>query len=278
MIDAALSQILAHIRPNCRQLTLLTGAGISAESGIPTFRGTEGYWTIGSKNYQPQELGTMAMFQRHPRQVWRWYLYRRGICLKAIPNAGHVAIARMENFLPEQFNLITQNVDGLHLRAGNTSDRTCQVHGNLNFMRCAHECDSRIVPIADTIPSLEREEDLSEEQWRMFVCPGCGGWLRPHVLWWDESYNETYYRFHTALKIAQRTDVLIVVGTSGATQLPSLVAEEVVNRNKVMVVVDIQANGFSRLASSYTSGFFVQVPSASALPEILKRMNDGVSA
>ena len=268
MIDSTLGHILAEIKPNRRQLTLLTGAGVSAESGIPTFRGADGYWAIGSKNYQPRQMGTMAMFQRQPREVWRWYLYRRGVCREARPNAGHAAIAQMEGLLPDCFNLITQNVDGLHLRAGNTAAHTCQVHGNLNFMRCAQECGSRVYPIGDDIPGLGRQEDLSEQQWRQFTCPQCGGWLRPHVLWWDESYNETCYRFHTALDIARRTDVLIVVGTTGSTLLPGLVVEEVRNRNQVLVVIDIEANAFSRTALSYPKGFFVQAPSAAVLPAI----------
>ena len=118
-----------------KQITVMTGAGISAESGIPTFRGPEGFWTIGSKNYHPQEMATYAMFKQNPDEVWKWYLYRLGICKDAEPNAGHFTISDMEQKLQDRFTLITQNVDNLHLQAGNSEQRTLQIHGNVFFMR-----------------------------------------------------------------------------------------------------------------------------------------------
>src|SRR6185503_4423173 len=96
----------------------LTGAGVSAESGIPTFRGKEGYWTIGAREYHPQELATHAAFEEMPWSVWAWYLYRRGVCMRAQPNAAHAALVRLATRLPDRFALVTQNVDGLHRRAG----------------------------------------------------------------------------------------------------------------------------------------------------------------
>src|SRR5882724_12072447 len=102
----------------------LTGAGISAESGIPTFRGSEGYWTVGSENYTPMEMATRAMFDRAPAEVWSWYLYRFGICAHCEPNPAHRSIAALERALGDGMGLITQNVDGLHQRAGSTPART----------------------------------------------------------------------------------------------------------------------------------------------------------
>src|SRR5512134_3855043 len=96
------------------RIVALTGAGVSAESGIPTFRGKEGYWTIGSQEYHPQELATRQAFRAMPWQVWAWYLYRRGVCLRAQPNAAHHALARLARALPDRLALVTQNVDGLH--------------------------------------------------------------------------------------------------------------------------------------------------------------------
>src|SRR5690606_10651146 len=110
------------------RILVLTGAGISAESGIPTFRGEEGYWRIGSRNYYPEELATRAAFSRMPDEIWGWYLYRRSVCRAASPNAGHLALAELERGLVERnegdrFLLVTQNIDGLHLRAGNSLAR-----------------------------------------------------------------------------------------------------------------------------------------------------------
>src|SRR5438876_11446812 len=99
----------------------LTGAGVSAESGIPTFRGKEGYWIIGAREYHPQELATHEAFAAMPWSVWAWYLYRRGVCQRAHPNPAHAALARLATErpgLPDRFALITQKVDGLHRRAG----------------------------------------------------------------------------------------------------------------------------------------------------------------
>ena len=101
---------------------MLTGAGVSAESGIPTFRGREGYWTVGSTEYHPQEMATLQAFEAMPEEVWRWYLYRLGACREAQPNQAHRAIVRLEERLGDRFCLITQNVDGLHLRAGSSPD------------------------------------------------------------------------------------------------------------------------------------------------------------
>src|SRR5690349_7061367 len=106
------------------RVVALTGGGVSAESGIPTVRGKEGYWTIGSREYHPQELATHEAFLAMPWEVWAWYLYRRGVCRVAAPNAGHAALVRWDLALGERFALVTQNVDGLHARAGSTPART----------------------------------------------------------------------------------------------------------------------------------------------------------
>src|ERR1017187_4141744 len=95
-------------------VVFLTGAGISAESGIPTFRGPEGFWRVGSRNYQPTEMATAVAFARMPAEVWRWYLFRRGVCRSAAPNAAHRALVRFEKRAGDRFLLIIQNVDGLH--------------------------------------------------------------------------------------------------------------------------------------------------------------------
>ena len=124
MFTPFLKEVLADFFHSDKKITILTGAGISAESGIPTFRGTEGYWRIGSTNYKPQTIGTYEMFRKQPEEVWKWFLFRKTVCQKAQPNSGHEAVVELEKVFQDRFTLITQNVDGLHLRAGNSLDRT----------------------------------------------------------------------------------------------------------------------------------------------------------
>ena len=120
-MDVSLDQALAAALAGDGAFVVVTGAGVSAESGIPTFRGQDGYWTVGSRVYHPQELATHAAFRRMPEEVWRWYLYRLGVCRAAEPNPAHVALVELERALGDRFRLVTQNVDGLHLRAGSSS-------------------------------------------------------------------------------------------------------------------------------------------------------------
>ncbi len=260
---------------NSNHITLLTGAGVSAESGIPTFRGSEGYWTIGSKNYQPQEIATYAMFSKMPYEVWKWYLYRLGVCRSAKPNPGHLAIVEIEQILRDKFTLITQNVDGLHIRAGNSHNRTYQIHGNINYMRCDKSCSMTFHPIPDDMPHISRGDDLSDKDRQLLKCPECGGSTRPHVLLWDEYYNEDYYRFHSALKVAAKTDLLLVIGTTGATNLPNQIVTQVLLQGGTVIDINIEKTRFSEMALSSSQGFFWQSPSGEALPqvlEILKKM------
>ena len=254
------------------KITVLTGAGISAESGIPTFRGSDGYWTVGSVVYRPQEMATYHMFSHYPEEVWQWYLYRMGICGQAEPNAGHMALVEMERCLGERFTLITQNVDGLHLRAGNSSKRTLQIHGNVFFMRCSLACSIGIYPIPQEVQPKAKEEPLNDSDRQLLRCPFCGARSRPHILLFDEAYNEEHYSFYSALKAAQETSLLIVVGTSGATNLPNQVVRNVFQRNGAIIDINIEANSFSQLAESSAEGCFLQESSAKALPALLSFM------
>ncbi|MBF0200736.1 MAG: RNA polymerase subunit sigma [Desulfamplus sp.] len=274
MINPTIEESLRLSFLNSKRITVLTGAGVSAESGIPTFRGSEGYWTVGSKNYHPQEIATYAMFGKMRHEVWKWYLYRLGVCRSAKPNPGHLAIVEMEQILEDRFTLITQNVDGLHIRAGNSQKKTYQIHGNIDYMRCDKFCSMTIYPIPDDIPLISRGDDLSGKDWQLLSCPGCGCPTRPHVLLWDESYNEEYYRFHSALKVAEETDLLFIVGTTGATNLPNQIVTQVLYQGGTVIDLNIEKTRFSEMALSSNQGFFWQSPSGEALPqiaEILKR-------
>jgi NAD-dependent deacetylase len=269
-LDHPLEKILRDFAKGTGRLTVLTGAGISAESNIPTFRGPEGYWTIGSKEYHPQEMATYQMFAQKPDEVWKWYLYRAGVCKKAFPNPGHLALVEMEALFKSRFTLITQNVDNLHPRAGNSMDRTFQIHGNVFFMRCFEECKGKVMPLPESLAGREKNESLTKQDRQLLVCPDCGGRTRPHVLWFDEIYNEHYYRYHSALAVAGETEILIVVGTSGATSLPNQVVWTVRQRNGIIVDINIEKNPFSHAALSSRRGFFIQEAAGKALPEIVQ--------
>ena len=175
-----------------KAVTVLTGAGISADSGVPTFRGAEGLW----KNFRPEELASPDAFERNPKLVWEWYNWRRELLATKSPNAGHDALVDLEQRIA-QFWLITQNVDGLHAAAG--SRKLSEIHGNIWKVRCT-ECgmveDNHDVPI-EILPK----------------CRTCFGLLRPHIVWFGESLDpENLRESFAALKAC---DVLLIVGTSG---------------------------------------------------------------
>jgi NAD-dependent deacetylase len=270
-----LEKTLRHFKDTQGRLTVLTGAGISAESGIPTFRGPEGYWTVGSKEYRPEEMATYAMFSRDPWEVWAWYLYRRTICKKAEPNTGHMAIAEMERIFEDRFRLITQNVDGLHLRAGNTEERTFQIHGNLHVLRCANNCSQQLFPFPSQIGEKNKNEPITEAEKELLICPVCQGLARPHVLWFDECYDEHFFRAESALHWAGTTDLLLVVGTAGATNLPIQIGS-MVSRNPQAILMDINLrdNPFQRLAKNHPGGIVMEGGGGENLEKILSIWHD----
>ena len=252
-----------------KQITVLTGAGISAESGIPTFRGPEGYWTVGAKEYHPQEMATRAMFDTHPYEVWKWYLYRLTVCSTADPNPGHHALVEMERLLQDRFTLVTQNVDNLHLRAGNSFDRTFQIHGNVFYMRCVDECQQQLYSLPTTILPRVNNQDLSDDDKARLCCPDCGAISRPHVLWFDECYDEHYFKFESAIRIAAKTDILIIAGTFGSTNLPNHIANIVYQNQATIINIDIAQNPFAELAINSVHGAFLNMSCSKGLASIL---------
>lgn len=249
-------------------VTVLTGAGISAASGIPTFRGPEGYWTVGAREHTPQQLATRAMFTRAPADVWAWYLYRLGVCRAAQPNPAHAAVVALERALGDRFLLITQNVDGLHLRAGSTPERTYAVHGEIEWVRCAEECTPQRHRMPDEVGPKARGEALTADDRAALRCARCGGWLRPHVLWFDETYDEPRFRFDSALRAARRTALLLTVGTSGATTLPMLVAQRAAATGATLIDINTDDNPFGALARR-TGGALLRRPATDALPGLV---------
>jgi NAD-dependent deacetylase len=186
-----------------RSIAVLTGAGISAESGVPTFRGAGGLW----RDFRPEELATPEAFARDPKLVWEWYDWRRSVIARVEPNAGHRALVSLES-RTENFCLITQNVDGLHDRAG--SRRITKLHGDLWTLRCT-ECGREVrderVPLEPLPPRCN-----------------CGSLMRPGVVWFGESLSPDAMKAASAA--AQSCEVFLVVGTSSvvypANALPAL--------------------------------------------------------
>ncbi len=172
-------------------VVVLTGAGISAESGVPTFRGAGGLW----KQYRPEDLATPEAFAKDPHLVWEWYDWRRSLISKARPNPGHAALAEMER-RKRSFTLVTQNVDGLHDMAG--SRNVLKVHGDIWRVRCAacgQDREDKRVPLPELPPRCE-----------------CGGLLRPGVVWFGEPLPPQVW--HEAEEATARAELLLVVGTS----------------------------------------------------------------
>jgi len=262
-------------------ILVVTGAGVSAESGIPTFRGEEGYWRIGSREYFPEELATRAAFQRMPAEIWGWYLYRRSVCRAASPNAGHLALAELERGLrergeAERFLLVTQNVDGLHRRAGNSSARTYEIHGNIDYMRSIDDGDARILPLPTELGERwERGRPIGSAEQALLNTPDGGRPTRPHVLWFDESYDEKRFRYESTLRAADSADLLIVVGTSGATNLPSQIVQRGAARGCPLLVINRDPSPFSAMAERIPTGHFVQGAAGEVLPALVDYLLDG---
>ncbi len=270
-VDEKLARILDGVQRQKGRVVVLSGAGISAESGIPTFRGVEGYWVVGSRNYVPQEMATLWMFQQNPEESWRSYLYRFGACRDAEPNAGHRAIVELERSLGDRFTLITQNIDGLHRRAGSSQERTYCIHGDAAWVRCARDCGVGRLPLPDFPTRRSKDTPFGAEDRKKLTCPGCGGWLRPHVLWFDEYYDEENYRMDSALRAAGAAQLLLVVGTSGATNLPMQIGRIAYERCIAMIDVDPEPNPFAELAEQSELGFFARGTACERLPPIVER-------
>lgn len=248
----------------------LTGAGVSAESGIPTFRGKEGYWTIGAREYHPQELATHEAFDHMPWSVWAWYLYRRGVCMNAQPNAGHTALVEMAHSLGDRFALVTQNVDGLHRRAGSPDASTFPIHGDISMMRCSLDCCIDRFPIPDAVPALAKGADVTAEIKALLVCPRCGASARPHVLWFDESYDEARYHLMTVRALAARAALVVIAGTSAQTNLPWQVVTLAQRKGATIVDINPEDNPFGDVARA--SGGCIRASAAAALGAIAQAL------
>lgn len=191
-----------------RSICVLTGAGISAESGVPTFRGNDGLWS----KFKPEELASFQAFIKNPVLVWEWYTYRKKIMKEVSPNPAHFALVEMEKQF-EDFTLVTQNVDNLHSRAG--SRTVLELHGNIERSYCI-DCRREAFDI------------MLGEEGEVPRCEACNGLIRPDVVWFGELLPQETFR--QAVLAARRSDLFLCIGTSGivypAASLPHYAREE----------------------------------------------------
>lgn len=224
-----------------RRVTLLTGAGISAESGVPTFREAQtGLW----EHYDPTELATPQAFQRDPKLVWEWYAWRRGLVAQAKPNVGHLALAELEARLIShgvRFTLITQTVDGLHHRAGSVN--VIELHGNLQRTKCFTEN-----VIVEAWPETEAVPPR---------CPRCGGFLRPDVVWFNESLPVAALR--SAIEAASTCDVFFSIGTSGVVQPAAALAYSALEQGAPLIEINPADTPLTPLAAHRLRGAAGQI-------------------
>lgn len=263
----SLKEIIEEVcsKEHRNQITFLTGAGISSDSGIPTYRGSDGIWVKGTKYHKPEEFGTKEYFDDHQEEVWQYSLFRKKMIEEALPNDSHETIARIEKLLGDRFQLITQNIDNLHRRSGN--QRIYEIHGNYREVKCSSDC-KEILPIPTPLKSKEQTEDLSEGEIKALQCPTCGSWLRPNVLWFDEYYDEKTNKKFSALKVAKNTGLLFIIGTSGATSLPQEIARTTIKYGGYVVDLNIEDNHFTELLKSNKRKLIIRKPSREVLPEI----------
>ena len=222
-----------------QKIVFVTGAGISQESGIPTFRGKDGLW----RKYDPMKLATIDAFYEDPKLVWEWYEERRSNILNAKPNPGHVTIAELEKY--RKVSVLTQNIDGLHQRAG--SKNVYELHGSIITIKCT-VCDfkDKIASVFSTLPPMCK----------------CGNMLRPDVVWFGEALPQDTWE--SAIEEASTYDTMIIVGTSLAVSPANLLPVYAKQNGATMIEVNIE-----KTQMSSQMDLSLQEPAAKALPEIL---------
>ena len=238
---------LVQLIRNTQHMAVLTGAGISAESGVPTFRDVQtGLWA----KFNPQDLATPQAFKRMPDTVWNWYAWRRQLIASVDPNPGHFALAVLEQRVPD-FTLITQNVDGLHQRAGSgTQGRLIELHGNIQRTICSEE---RIF-----VDDWQQEGSLPPR------CPHCDAYLRPDVVWFGESLPEK--ALQQAWEAASHCDVFLSIGTSGIVEPAASLPRVAHHSGAVVVEINPKETPITRIAD-----FSLQGPSGMILPDLVRR-------
>ena len=225
------------------KLVALTGAGVSQESGLRTFRDAQsGLWA----QYKPEDLASPQAFARDPKLIWDWYAWRREAVKSVRPNPGHYALVEIEQRVSD-FCLITQNVDGLHRMAGNQN--VLELHGNIQRVRCS-ECYTFAETWGDDSDSVPQ-------------CVECGGLLRPDVVWFGEALPRD--QLEAAVEASRSCEVFFSIGTSGVVQPAASLAHAARNRGAVLVEINLEPTPITSKAH-----YFLQGKSGEVLPELVK--------
>ncbi|HEX9971362.1 MAG TPA: NAD-dependent deacylase [bacterium] len=237
------AMLISRLR-SAKTVSVLTGAGISAESGVPTFRGEEGLW----QKFRPEELANFDAFLRNPKLVWEWYNYRKHIVNQVAPNAGHYAISKMESLFPH-FHLITQNVDDLHRKAG--SKQIYELHGNIMRNRCV-DCSKHY----NEMPEADQD-----------VLPrcDCGGLIRPDVVWFGETLPPLELK--RSFDAARSSDVFFSIGTSAVVQPAASLPLEAKHEGAYVVEINIEPTAISHYVDETILG-----KAAEILPQLVEKL------
>jgi NAD-dependent deacetylase len=239
--------VAADLLANARAIAVLTGAGVSAESGVSTFRDAQsGLWS----HFDPLQLASQEGFITDPGLVWRWYMHRLAMVEAAAPNPGHVALAEMERLAP-MFTLITQNVDDLHERAGNA--HTLHLHGHIGRFFC-NECQT---------PYTLRTDDRTAPM--PPACKFCTGYVRPGVVWFGEMLPER--ELSAAWQSADACDLFLVIGTSGVVYPASQLPLQARRHGTPLIEINPEPSELSPLVD-----ICLRAPSGAVLPQLVARM------
>lgn len=226
------------------RVVVLTGAGASEESGIPTFRDPQtGLW----KKYDPMVLATREAFERDPKLVWEWYEWRRAVRRNTKPNAGHYALVQMQELF-SSFVVVTQNIDGLHCLAG--SPDVIELHGNLQRNKCARE--NVVIDRSIARPSQDG----------MLACPNCGAWLRPDVVWFGEQLPRA--ALERAFALSRECDLFLSIGTSAVVEPAASLPRMAKRAGAFLIEINPNETAISKIADVAVRG-----KAGEALPELV---------
>jgi NAD-dependent deacetylase len=250
--EQAIEQAASAVK-QADKIAVLTGAGVSKESGVPTFRDAQtGLWA----QYDPQQLATPRAFQQDPKLVWEWYEFRRSIVREAKPNPGHAALAALQQRYPST-TIITQNIDDLHEQAG--SHDVIHLHGNIAQTKCFGNCQGS--PTLVDLAGVASAPDDTPPR-----CPHCGNFLRPDVVWFGESLPTI--QLQRAMNTSRSCDVMLVVGTSGLVHPVASLPIHAYQNGVTIIEVNPDYTALSRIATVRLDG-----PSGELLPELIEQLD-----